>query len=188
MPMRSKLGSVGLALSALLALGGCGKGRSPAPPPAPPETMRVTSPTLQDGQPMPAVNACTDEAHLGKSPPIAWTKGPPETVAYAVSMVDPDAKNFVHWVVTGIPADVTSLPEGASPGGPLPAGALELRNDFEKSGYGGPCPPPDSAHHYIVQVWALRRPVATGQPDAAFFQELVTAAAASGKLTVTFQR
>ena len=188
MRMRSKMGLAGLALLASLTLGGCAKGKSPPSPSGPPETVTITSPTLHEGQPMPAANACTDEDHLGKSPPIAWTKGPPGTVAYAVSMVDPDARNFVHWVVTGIPADVTSLPEGASPGGPLPDGARELKNDFDKSGYGGPCPPHGAAHHYIVQVWALRRSIPTGPPDAAFFQELVNAAAASGKLTVTFQR
>ena len=129
MRMRSKLGPVELALSSLLALGGCGKGKSPPAPPAPPETVRVTSPTLLEGRPMPAANACSDESRLGASPPIAWTKGPPGTVTYAVSMVDPDANNFVHWVVTGIPADVTALPEGASPGGPLPDGARELTNE-----------------------------------------------------------
>lgn len=185
--MRSKLGSVGIGLSLGMALAGC-KGKSPPPPPAPPETVRVTSPTLQEGHPIPAANACSDENHLGKSPAMTWTKGPPGTVAYAVSMVDPDAKNFVHWVVTGIPANVTHLPEGMSPGGPLPEGARELKNDYGNSGYGGPCPPAGDTHHYIVQVWALRRPLATGQPDAAFFQDLVNAAAASGKLTVTFQR
>jgi phosphatidylethanolamine-binding protein (PEBP) family uncharacterized protein len=63
-----------------------------------------------------------------------------------------------------------------------------LTNDFDKSGYGGPCPPPGAVHHYVVRVWALRRPVPTGKPDAAFFQELVNAATAGGKLTVTFQR
>lgn len=186
MRMSSNLGSVGIALSSLIALGGCGKGKSP--PPAPPETVRVTSPTLQEGHPIPAVNACVDENHLGRSPAIAWTKGPPGTVAYAVSMVDPDARNFVHWVVTGLPASVTTLPEGMSPGGPLPDGATELKNDYDMSGYGGPCPPAGDAHHYIVQVWALKRPLATAQADAAFFQDLVNAAAASGKLTVTFQR
>jgi Raf kinase inhibitor-like YbhB/YbcL family protein len=188
MRMTSKMGLVGFALSSLFAMWGCGKGNAPAPQPGPPETTTVTSPTLRDRQPIPAANACTDQDHLGKSPAIAWSKGPPETVGYVVTMVDPDAKNFVHWVVTGIPASATELPEGASPGGPLPAGARELTNDYGKSGYGGPCPPPGAAHHYIIQVWALRRPVATGKPDAAFFQELVNSAAGSGKLTVTFQR
>ncbi len=188
MRMRSKLRLVGFALASSIALAGCGKAGSTARPISPPETIRVSSPTLSEGQSMPAASACTDAEHLGKSPALAWSKGPPETVGYVVTLVDPDAKNFVHWVVTGIPASVTELPEGASPGGPLPDGARDLINDYDRSGYGGPCPPAGAAHHYIFQVWALRRPIPTGKPDAAFFQELVNSSAGSGKLTVTFQR
>ncbi len=178
----------GLVLLSLPVLGSCGKSASTTPPPAPPSTLRVTSETLRPGLPIPAEYACSDRDHLGKSPPIAWDEGPEGTVGYAVSMVDPDAGNFVHWFVTGIPASVTSLPEGASSSALLPSGAVELPNDFGRKGYGGPCPPPGKTHHYTLQVWALKRDVPARKADAELFQALLRSAAATGSITVTHQR
>ena len=159
----------------------------PHPQPAKPSAaarLEVASPALRPDAPIPAPYACTDYEHLGKSPPISWSKGPPGTVAYAVTMVDPDAKNFVHWAVVGLPPSAANLGEG----GPLPPGAVELTNDFDKSGYGGPCPPPGAPHHYVIEVTALKAPVAATKPDAAFFQALDAAALARGSITVTFKR
>ena len=186
--MRSGFSLVGLILLSLPGLGGCEKSKSTTPPPGPPLTLTVTSPTLQQGQPMPAAYACTDSDHLGKSPPLAWAKGPEGTVGYAISMVDSDAGNFVHWFVTGVPASVNALPEGASSSDLLPSGAVELPNDFDKKGYGGPCPPPGKPHHYVLQVWALKRDVPARKADAELFQALLKASAATGSLTVTYQR
>ncbi len=188
MRMRSELTRVGFVLLSLSALGGCGKRNTTTAPPGPPPTLKVSSPALQEGRPIPAAYACSDQDHLGKSPPLSWTKGPEGTVGYAVSMIDPDASNFVHWFVTGIPPNVTDLPEGASPGGALPSGALELPNDFDKKGYGGPCPPPGPTHRYIVQVWALKSDVPARKADAELFQALVKGSAATGSLTVTHHR
>jgi Raf kinase inhibitor-like YbhB/YbcL family protein len=179
------------SLLGLLALGGAAcNDPPPVDPTRPPGPVRleVSSSALQAGAPIPAPYACTDYDHLGKSPPLAWSKGPEGTVAYAVTMVDPDAKAFVHWAVTGLPPATTSLPEGASPGGALPAGAAELPNDFDKKGYGGPCPPPGAPHHYVLKVTALKAKVDAAKADAAFFRALDAAALASGSITVTFKR
>ena len=38
----------------------------------------------------------------------------------------------------------------------MPTGALEIRTDFGKPGYGGPCPPPGhNVHRYIFTVHAV---------------------------------
>lgn len=38
----------------------------------------------------------------------------------------------------------------------VPAGAFEGPNDFERTGYGGPCPPPGHGyHHYHFRLYAL---------------------------------
>ncbi len=150
--------------------------------------LEVTSSALHADRPIPAQYACTDYDHLGKSPPISWSAGPAGTVAYAVTMRDPDARDFVHWALINLPASTTSLPEGASPGGALPSGAIELSNGFGKTGYGGPCPPPGALHHYVIEVTALGAKLGATKADAAFFQQLENDALASGRLTVTHQR
>ena len=67
-------------------------------------------------------------------------------------MVDPDADEFVHWIVYGIPGTITAV-DAAS----LPPGAKEGMNGFGRTGYGGPCPPrTDRAHTYLFTVYSLR--------------------------------
>src|SRR5262245_27903351 len=88
--------------------------------------LAVTSEELKPNNPIPAARACTDYDHLGSSPALAWSGIPDGTQAIAITAVDPDAKGFVHWAVVGIAPSTTSLPAGASPGGPMPAGATEL--------------------------------------------------------------
>jgi Raf kinase inhibitor-like YbhB/YbcL family protein len=96
-----------------------------------------------------------------QSPQLSWTGAPAETKSFAVTCYDPDAptgSGFWHWVVANIPASVTSLPMGAGDpaSGKMPAGALEVRTDFSKPGYGGPCPPPGAhVHRYIFTVHAV---------------------------------
>jgi Raf kinase inhibitor-like YbhB/YbcL family protein len=177
--------SVGAALAALLA---CAESKGPQASAMPLAKLDVTSPALQAGAPIPAPFACTDYEHLGKSPPLAWSAGPAGTVAYAVTAVDPDAKGFVHWAVVDLPASTTSLPEGVSAAAGLPPGAVELANDFDKKGYGGPCPPPGAPHHYVFKVVALKAKVSATKPDAAFFHALDANALAAGSITVTFKR
>jgi Raf kinase inhibitor-like YbhB/YbcL family protein len=54
-------------------------------------------------------------------------------------------------VLYDIPATATGLPEG---GTPLPAGTREGRNDWKRTGYGGPCPPV-GRHRYFHKLYAL---------------------------------
>jgi Raf kinase inhibitor-like YbhB/YbcL family protein len=54
-------------------------------------------------------------------------------------------------VLYNIPVSVSSLPEAATQ---LPAGTLEGLNDWERTGYGGPCPPV-GRHRYFHKLYAL---------------------------------
>lgn len=88
------------------------------------------------------------------SPDLTWEDAPLGTKSFAITIFDPDAptgSGWWHWVVAGIPALVTSIPQG----GPLPEGAYEKLNDFGYVGYGGPYPPPGPEHHYVHTVHAL---------------------------------
>ncbi len=95
------------------------------------------------------------------SPQLSWSGAPEGTKSFAVTCFDPDAptgSGFWHWVVANIPAHVTSLPLGAGDpaSGKMPAGALEVRTDFGKPGYGGPCAPEGHhVHRYVFTVHAV---------------------------------
>jgi len=89
-----------------------------------------------------------------QSPPLEWTGAPRGTREFALVCHDPDAPlphGFTHWVVYGIPASVTKLPEGQKPG-IFTAGV----NGAGKPGYMGPYPPNGhGVHHYYFWVYAL---------------------------------
>jgi len=103
------------------------------------------------------------------SPQLSWKDVPKGTKSFAITVYDPDAptgSGWWHWVVVNIPADVTSLPSGAS-GKAMPKGALEILNDYGIVGFGGACPPKgDKPHRYIVTVYALDVPKLDLKSDA----------------------
>jgi len=106
------------------------------------------------------IMGCTGE---NKSPALEWKNPPPGTKSFALMVHDPDAPTggagFWHWVVYNIPADTTSLPEGAgdAAGTGLPKGAVQGNTDVGKPGYIGPCPPPNSPkHHYNFTLYPLK--------------------------------
>lgn len=86
------------------------------------------------------------------SPEIKWSSLPNDTKSLALTVIDPDAPmgDFVHWLIYDISKEATGIPQG----GPLPKGAKEVRNDFGRTGYGGPCPP-SGTHRYFFALYAL---------------------------------
>ncbi len=94
------------------------------------------------------------------SPALKWSGLPNGTKSVALIVDDPDAPDpaapkrvWVHWVLYNIPPSATGLPEGAT-ATTLPAGAREGKNDWERTGYGGPCPP-IGRHRYFHKLYAL---------------------------------
>jgi hypothetical protein len=94
------------------------------------------------------------------SPPLAWSGAPAGTKSFALIVDDPDAPDpraprmtWVHWVLYNLPAGVGGLPE-AVPSDALPPGTREGRNDWNRTGYGGPCPP-IGRHRYFHKLYAL---------------------------------
>ena len=122
-------------------------------------SFTLTSSAYAQGTEIPVDHTCDGADQL---PPFSWSGTPDGTAELALVMDDPDARGFVHWIVTGIPPDATSIGPGS-----LPAVAREGRNDFGRTGYGGPCPP-SGTHRYVATLYALSEPLNLGgAPTAA---------------------
>jgi Raf kinase inhibitor-like YbhB/YbcL family protein len=117
----------------------------------------ITSPSLMYKGAIPARHTCDGE---NISPPLNWTGVPACTKSLALIVDDPDAPNpdaprmiWVHWVLYNIPPDANGLPESTLAEAPLP-GTLQGLNDWQHTGYQGPCPP-IGKHRYFFKLYAL---------------------------------
>ncbi|HYA40776.1 MAG TPA: YbhB/YbcL family Raf kinase inhibitor-like protein [Syntrophobacteraceae bacterium] len=120
--------------------------------------MELSSPAFKDEGAIPSLYARPAAGGRNVSLPLKWTGAPEGTRSFALSIVDqhPVARKWVHWMVLNIPAEVSSLNEGAS-GRNMPAGAIEIGNSFGTVGYGGPQPPKGTGvHRYVVTIYALK--------------------------------
>jgi Raf kinase inhibitor-like YbhB/YbcL family protein len=109
------------------------------------------------------------------------------TQALALVVIDPDARDFVHWVAY----DLTGAPDGHLAAGVAPSATSpgQGRNDFGKRGYGGPCPP-SGEHHYRFTLSALDGPLGIGgTPTLAAVQAAMQGhVLAEATLTGTYRR
>lgn len=127
----------------------------------------LTSSAFADGEAIPVLHTCDGDQ---VSPPLSWSGGPDGTAAYALIMEDPDADDFVHWVVVNVPADTASLEEGAS--GSMPEGTIEGAAGSGDLGYIGPCPP-SGEHAYVFTLYALSEALAVGAQPSQLTAEAV---------------
>lgn len=128
------------------------------------------------------------------SPQLSWQNPPVGTKSYAITLFDPDAptgSGWWHWTVVNIPAHVQALPSGVGKD-KLPAGAIQGRNDFGYSGFGGACPPAgDKPHRYQFTVWALNTemlPIDSHASGALVGFMLNSHVIAKAELTATYGR
>jgi len=94
------------------------------------------------------------------SPALSWTGLPQNTKSLVLIVDDPDAPDpakpkmtWVHWLLYNIPPTVTELPKAVAVSA-LPFGTLQGKNDWKRTGYGGPCPP-IGRHRYFHKLYAL---------------------------------
>lgn len=118
--------------------------------------LEIHSPAFGDEGPIPRAHTC-DGADI--SPPLRWTGTPANAKSLALIVDDPDAPGgtWVHWVLYNLPTSIDNLPSGVptDPEISQPVVARQGTNDFKRSGYGGPCPPPGPAHRYFFKLYAL---------------------------------
>ena len=120
-------------------------------------SMTITSTSFPHEGMIPSRHTC--EGH-DTSPELLWTGVPEGAKSLVLIMDDPDApdpaapqRTWVHWVLYNIPAAAAGLPESVAPTD-LPPGTREGLNDWERTGYGGPCPP-IGRHRYFHKLYAL---------------------------------
>ena len=91
------------------------------------------------------------------SPELNWEEVPQGVKSFAIIMDDPDAPagTWVHWVIYNIPSSSRGLDKDVSKRERLSDGTRQGINSFGKVGYGGPYPPPGSAHRYFFKLYAL---------------------------------
>jgi len=134
--------------------------------------LELKSSAFKQSQPIPKKYTC-DGSDV--SVPLNWNDPPQGTKSFALIVDDPDAPagTWVHWVLYDVPGDTRELPETKSTDDKLLNGARQGKNDFGKTGYGGPCPPPGRAHRYFFKLYALDR--ALGLQPSATKQQLLAA-------------
>jgi hypothetical protein len=118
-------------------------------------SMTITSSAFANNASIPKQYTCDGK---DMSPPLSWSGVPSNAKSLALIVDDPDAPDpaaprmtWVHWVLYNIPVSSTGLPEAVKS---LPSGTLEGKNDWQRTGYGGPCPP-IGRHRYFHKLYAL---------------------------------
>jgi len=142
---------------ALAVLPGAGHPAVAAAAEEKPMGMTVSSEAFPPGGAIPARHTC-DGADT--SPALAFGGVPPGTRSLALVVDDPDApdpkapqRTWVHWVLHDLPPETPGLAAAVAPAD-LPAGTREGTNDWQRTGYGGPCPPV-GRHRYFFKLYAL---------------------------------
>ena len=169
------------------------------------QAMQLTSADFNQNECIPercafGIPCPEDHVRLGEnlSPQLSWSNIPADAKSLVLICVDTDVPtsmddfnkegrtisaslprtNFIHWVMTDMPATDGSLAEGecsdgVTPGGkdtpPGPPGSRQGINDYtgfmagdeamagDYHGYDGPCPPwnDEIVHHYRFKLFAL---------------------------------
>jgi hypothetical protein len=119
--------------------------------------LKIESKAFSDGGRIPKKFTCQGQ---DLSPPLAWSAVPADARSLVLIVDDPDAPDpkaprmtWVHWVLYNIPVEAAGLGEGIATQA-LPAGTREGLNDWQRTGYGGPCPPV-GRHRYFHKLYAL---------------------------------
>jgi Raf kinase inhibitor-like YbhB/YbcL family protein len=147
------------------------------------QPFSLRSDAFADGQPIPARHTCEGD---DLSPALAWTEPPEGTRSLALVVDDPDAPGgtFTHWVAWGIDPAPGGLDEGE-------AAPREGPNDFGRTGYGGPCPPPGHGpHRYSFRLTALdaELDLEAGAAKQELERALESHVVAKAELVGTFER
>lgn len=154
-------------------------------------TLILSSTAFGHNSTFPAAYTCDGQ---DKSPPLSWAGIPQGTKSLVSIIDDPDAPDpvapemtWVHWILYNIPPDADGLREGVSVR-ELPVGSLGGINDWNRTGYGGPCPPV-GRHRYFHKLYALNIVLpALNKPTTAALEKRPGHVIARAELIGTYKR
>jgi Raf kinase inhibitor-like YbhB/YbcL family protein len=150
--------------------------------------MQLTSTAFKEGEAIPRAYTCDG---VNVSPPLEWIGVPKTAKTIAIVTADPDAPGgpWTHWVLYNLPADNIGLVENLPTTENLKAGGFQGKNDFEKIGYGGPCPP-SGTHHYFFRIYAIdsELPLKAGATKAELLKAMEGHVVLQGQLMGTYRR
>jgi len=144
--------------------------------------LAITSTAFTNGASIPVEFTCDG---AGVSPPLAWGASPEGTVELVLTVIDPDAGGFVHWVIANLDPSVQALAQAE-----VPDDAAQGLNGAGRLGWTGPCPPKGAPHHYVFTLYALTAPstISDGMPATDALALLAKQKATTATLTGTYQR
>jgi hypothetical protein len=120
-------------------------------------SLSITSPAFAHQGEIPPEYTCQGR---DRSPALAWSGVPAAAKSLVLIVDDPDAPDpaapkmtWVHWLLYNLPVNSTGLPAAVAEAA-LPEGTRGGRNDWQRTGWGGPCPP-IGRHRYFFKLYAL---------------------------------
>lgn len=150
----TRVGAVA-AGAAMVATTGCGM-FTPGLSGEMPDDITVTSPLMQEGQPLPEAYTCEGveseegEEISGVSPPLSWS-GLPEDAGSTALVVDDPSEATVFWVVYDLDPQLVELRQNT-----VPTEAKQGENSIGQAEYTAPCPDEDTFYEYRFTVYALQ--------------------------------
>src|SRR2546430_15092182 len=117
-------------------------------------SLQISSTAFSAGEAIPKKFTCDGP---DVSPQLKWNDPSANTQTFALIMDDPDAPagTWVHWVLYDLPANTRELPEGVAKQDQLSSAERQGRNDFGKTGYNRPGPPPANPARCFCKLHAL---------------------------------
>jgi Raf kinase inhibitor-like YbhB/YbcL family protein len=120
-------------------------------------TLTLKSPDFVHQGEIPKTLTCDGD---DSSPALRWSGVPQNAKSLVLIVDDPDAPDpakpkmtWVHWLLYNIPPTAAEIPRAIAASN-LPVGTLQGKNDWKRTGYGGPCPP-IGRHRYFHKLYAL---------------------------------
>jgi len=113
--------------------------------------LELSSTAFSNGGELPEQYSCNGD---NVSPPLSISNVPDNAKSLVLIMTDPDAGDYLHWVVYDLPADTKEIAEEAPTKAVWENGTMQGRNEWGEANYGGACPP-DGSHKYIFTLYAL---------------------------------